>query len=562
MNDIFISYANADRAVAQPLADACEALGWSVWWDREIPFGRPFDQVIEEELNGARCVIVLWSSESARSRWVKTEAAAAADRDRLIPVLIEDVPIPFEFRRIQTAMLQGWSGDREHPEFERLLDSIRHMLGQPARRQPAEGTASPQRPKGRSRMRIRWAWGSGAVLVLLLAALVLQKTGSRSTESISSPGTEDAAAVSASPSKSAGASRPDGTRADPATAAANGLPISIGDRIEDGVPAAGAGNIESAGAKDAYRFEAKARQRVYFRMLEHGRGMSQISWKVTDPDGAEVFATCLGCSEPGVHTLRKAGTYTLTVGSDRDPATGPYRLQLFDVAPPHQFSLKIGDEIKDNAPGAGAGHIETPGAQDVYTFAAAAGQRVFFRLFEHGKGMEQIKWKLTDAEDAEIFDTCLGCGQTGAHTLRKGGRYRLTIGSLRVPASGLYRAQLLNVPPPDRFAIKVGDAIKENTPARGAGDIESPGARDIYTFTASAGERVYFRMLEHAKGMAQIRWKLTDSDGNDLFDTCLGCSQPGVHALRKGGLYTLTIGSDRDPATGPYRVQLSGVPGA
>ena len=88
---------------------------------------------------------------------MKTEAAAAADRDRLIPVLIEDVPIPFEFRRIQTAMLQGWSGDCEHPEFERLLNSIRHMLGQPARRQPAEGTPSPQRPKGRSRMRIRWA---------------------------------------------------------------------------------------------------------------------------------------------------------------------------------------------------------------------------------------------------------------------------------------------------------------------------------------------------------------------------------------------------------------------
>lgn len=55
MNDIFVSYANGDRAVAQQLADALEALGWSVWWDREIPFGKPFDQVIEEELNAARC---------------------------------------------------------------------------------------------------------------------------------------------------------------------------------------------------------------------------------------------------------------------------------------------------------------------------------------------------------------------------------------------------------------------------------------------------------------------------------------------------------------------------
>ena len=112
MNDIFISYANADRAVAQSLADALDALGWSVWWDREIPFGKPFDQVIEEELNAARCVVVLWSKDSVRSRWVKAEAAAAADRDRLIPMVIDDSPLPLEFRRIQSAMLPGWNGDR------------------------------------------------------------------------------------------------------------------------------------------------------------------------------------------------------------------------------------------------------------------------------------------------------------------------------------------------------------------------------------------------------------------------------------------------------------------
>lgn len=217
--------------------------------------------------------------------------------------------------------------------------------------------------------------------------------------------------------------------------------------------------------------------------------------------------------------------------------------------------------IKENTPGAGAGNIETPGAQDIYSFSAAAGQRVYFRIFEHGKGMEQITWKLTDADDSEIFDTCLGCGETGAHTLRKGGLYKLSIGSLRVPAIGAYRVQLFNVPPPDQFAIKIGDTIKENTPGRGAGDIESPGAHDVYTFSAAAGQRVYFRMLEHGKGMAQIRWKLTDSDGTVLFDTCLGCGEAGVHTLRKGGTYTLTVGAHRAPATGAYRLHLSSVPG-
>src|SRR3954451_7916396 len=115
MNDIFISYDSADRPIAQRFADALEGHGWTVWWDREIPLGKAFDQVIEEQLNAAGCVIALWSKASAQSRWVKTEAAAAAERDRLLPVLIEDVAIPFEFRRIQTAMLIGWKGDQMHP---------------------------------------------------------------------------------------------------------------------------------------------------------------------------------------------------------------------------------------------------------------------------------------------------------------------------------------------------------------------------------------------------------------------------------------------------------------
>ncbi|MPZ75068.1 MAG: TIR domain-containing protein [Deltaproteobacteria bacterium] len=40
MNDIFISYDSTDRATAQKFADALKSLGWSVWWNREIPLGK------------------------------------------------------------------------------------------------------------------------------------------------------------------------------------------------------------------------------------------------------------------------------------------------------------------------------------------------------------------------------------------------------------------------------------------------------------------------------------------------------------------------------------------
>jgi hypothetical protein len=59
MSDIFISYASEDRSRAAAVAKALEAKGWSVWWDRNIPTGKRFHEVIEEEIGKARCMVVL-----------------------------------------------------------------------------------------------------------------------------------------------------------------------------------------------------------------------------------------------------------------------------------------------------------------------------------------------------------------------------------------------------------------------------------------------------------------------------------------------------------------------
>jgi len=122
--DVFISYANEDRDTARKLAAALEARGWSVWWDRKIQAGQSFDQVIERELETARCVSVLWSKTSINSEWVKNEAALAAERGVLVPALIDSVRPPLEFRRRQAADLVGWLDDPEHPGLQSLTDAM------------------------------------------------------------------------------------------------------------------------------------------------------------------------------------------------------------------------------------------------------------------------------------------------------------------------------------------------------------------------------------------------------------------------------------------------------
>ncbi|HEX8148841.1 MAG TPA: TIR domain-containing protein [Pyrinomonadaceae bacterium] len=145
MSDIFVSYDNEDRDRVRSLVRALEGEGWSVWWDRHIPAGKNFDDVIEQAIGEARCVLVVWTVQSVLSRWVKTEASDGAERGVLIPVLLDDVRPPFEFRRLQAARLVGWAGEADHEGYVALLNSLADLLGEPHK--PAPPPPQPAREK-------------------------------------------------------------------------------------------------------------------------------------------------------------------------------------------------------------------------------------------------------------------------------------------------------------------------------------------------------------------------------------------------------------------------------
>ena len=99
MADIFISYSSEDKTNVRLIAELLEQQGWTVWWDRQIPIGQRFDSVIEEELVKAYCVIVIWTRRSVASEWVKNEANEASRLGKLVPLLLEDVPLPLAFKQ-------------------------------------------------------------------------------------------------------------------------------------------------------------------------------------------------------------------------------------------------------------------------------------------------------------------------------------------------------------------------------------------------------------------------------------------------------------------------------
>jgi hypothetical protein len=123
MADIFLSYSRRDLDCARLLAEALEARGWTVWWDRHIPHGRDFSTHIQQQLDSAGCIVVLWSTASLGSKFVRDEAAEGLG-GRLVPVLLEPVKQPLGFRQVLAANLIGWHGGTHNEEFEKLVSSI------------------------------------------------------------------------------------------------------------------------------------------------------------------------------------------------------------------------------------------------------------------------------------------------------------------------------------------------------------------------------------------------------------------------------------------------------
>jgi len=168
MNEIFISYATQDRERARTLAAALNERGCDTWWDREIPLGKAFDEVIEKAIDQARCVIVLWSAASVSSEWVRNEASEGKRRGILLPVFIEHVEAPLAFRSLNGADLSAWAGDSGDAEFLRLIERVEELLGQP----PA-AAAAPSRSAGAPIQAAQRGWGVKPAAMTAFALIVV-----------------------------------------------------------------------------------------------------------------------------------------------------------------------------------------------------------------------------------------------------------------------------------------------------------------------------------------------------------------------------------------------------
>jgi len=183
MSDVFISYKAEDRRRVQPLVQALQSDGLSVWWDEHIGTGDEWRQTIEQQLDSALCVIVIWSKSSIgpEGHFVRDEASRAQRRHVYVPVLIDAVSPPLGFGESQATSLRAWHGDRSDPHYQAVLTAVQRITG-------ARAASPAPHSHGHSPITRRTAIAGGAVAAAGIAAVggwaLLKPTSASASRSI------------------------------------------------------------------------------------------------------------------------------------------------------------------------------------------------------------------------------------------------------------------------------------------------------------------------------------------------------------------------------------------
>lgn len=91
MSEIFISYNRDSESIAKTLVNDCEALGHSLWFDKELSGGQAWWEQILEKIRKCDVFIFVLNPQALESAACKSEYRYAADLCKpILPVLVSD----------------------------------------------------------------------------------------------------------------------------------------------------------------------------------------------------------------------------------------------------------------------------------------------------------------------------------------------------------------------------------------------------------------------------------------------------------------------------------------
>jgi len=130
---IFLCHSCSDKPIVREVATALQQSGIAVWIDEvELHVGDSLIERIGRALHESDFVLAFLSSASVDSNWVQKELSlsmareVASRRVTVLPVLLDDCPIPFYLRDKLYADLRETA--RKDSEVGHIIRAIRHHM--------------------------------------------------------------------------------------------------------------------------------------------------------------------------------------------------------------------------------------------------------------------------------------------------------------------------------------------------------------------------------------------------------------------------------------------------
>jgi peptidoglycan hydrolase-like protein with peptidoglycan-binding domain len=128
MTDVFVSYASEDAGRVQSLIEALASEGWQVEYDPAAASDTEL-YAPDDRAGSAGAVLVVWSGDARNSDKIRSEAATALYKNKLVQVRIDTAAPPRPFDQVESSDLSAWSGARDNDAWRAIVARVRTYAG-------------------------------------------------------------------------------------------------------------------------------------------------------------------------------------------------------------------------------------------------------------------------------------------------------------------------------------------------------------------------------------------------------------------------------------------------
>ena len=281
------------------------------------------------------------------------------------------------------------------------------------------------------------------------------------------------------------------------------------------------GEIIPAGDDDLYSFTGSVGQRIFYDGLSNDAG--SLAYLIS-PSGQRTYLGGTSGDRAPI-TLTEAGTYQIQIDNSGD-STGEYSFRILDLASASELTL---GEVK-------TGTLTESNSTDLFTFTAQAGQKFFL---DGQENRYNGTYTIYNAANRSIVDRTFGFDSE--FTAENAGTYILA--ARGAGDSDLTYSFNLSAIDSTTETIVFGETI--------TGEIRPAGDEDLYTFTGSVGQRIYYDGLTNDAGSYAY---LISPSGQRTYITSTQSDRAPI-TLTEAGTYQIQIDNSSD-TTGEYSFRV------